>query len=268
MPIQESSLLIIHYNHPYYESAGFLIELYGGIFPNIIFYGDGEGDLVNENGITIHRIPNKFGYFFTRVMTDVFEKYPSFDGYYFLQDDCILNYWNYTGLDSEKIWFALHFNNDNSCNFYSSFDFYRNRENSNWIWWSTSEGAEATKCAMNLLKSEQLEQLVQNIGSNMAVGTVCDMFYIPGKFQKASLELCKIYKDVFCEIAVPMILCSLDTIQNWECLKMEWRIVGSSPVKYPSDCHWVHPIKLSDIKNRVLIQNIFNLYDEQNNRPI
>lgn len=248
-------LLIIHYNHPYYSSAGFLKELYLPYCPNIVFFGDGNREELRVEGIKIQEIATDSGRLFSRVMSKVFEQYPSFRGYLFLQDDCLLNYWQFTHLNKDKIWFALFFNESKEP-FFSSINLITNEIFIRpWEGWHIHSLLENTKKAYSTMPKKFLNKIQKTLGADRAVTQVCDMFYIPGRHTEKALELSNQFKDVFCEIAVPMTLCALDPIKKWEQLSMRWG--AASLENYPYHLSWIHPIKLSHLDTRKKVKEIF-----------
>jgi hypothetical protein len=264
---EEDILLIINYNHPHYSSTQFLKELYAPAFSHIVFYGDG-GNIIESNGYEVKEVPAGRdvshgvygGYFLTRILADVLQRYPNYRGYLVLQDDYLLQYWNLAGLDREKIWFGIHCNNSPSV-FYSKADLKSGRL-PEYPWpWSWPHSLEPTNTALGKISRGLLDQLEQSIGVGKVVGQMCDMFYLPGKYWKEALELSIAFQDVFYEIAVPTSFCALAPRNEWEKLKMIWGVAEanhafSHPDMY-ADVHWIHPVKFSNPANRIQAQKIF-----------
>ena len=84
-----------HYTHPYYSTIPFLHELYG--FPLVAVYGPTPG----EDVIVADTQGGHVGY---RIFLDMFERFPSADGYLLVHDDFLLNRWNLEKLDLRKVW--------------------------------------------------------------------------------------------------------------------------------------------------------------------
>lgn len=86
------------------------------------------------------------------------------------------------------------------------------------------------------------------------------MFYLPQKFRHNAVRLSKIFKNVFCEIAVPTMLVCLDDIEHWEFLRGHWGFQlqsGSYPApEYVEESDWIHPLKFSKEKERVFAQKV------------
>jgi len=261
-------LLVVHYNHPYYESMEFIKNLYSSIYPNIVFYGEKKAQDVIE--ITTH-----IGFFFSRVVADALVRFPDYKGYLFLQDDVLMNYWNYSNLDKEKIWFSISLYtpqmdippswDTNYNRKRASEEFYYAKadgsDSDDWYWWKKPSGLHPAMRAFRRLKPKDRLILERNIGSNRLAAMVCDMFYLPKKFSQDAIRLSKIFKNVFCEISIPTMLNCLDDISNWELLKALWGFGGGGDVYYPMDIHWAHALKFSrsidrDFAERIIKENV------------
>ena len=94
----DGTLLVIHYNFPFYDSIEFLKELYEPVFgKNIVVYGP-------EEHPGVHAVPTYKGWYFSRVVSDCYKRFPNYEGYVFLQDDCLLHYWNWKKLDTNSFY--------------------------------------------------------------------------------------------------------------------------------------------------------------------
>lgn len=266
----DDTLLIIHYNHPYYESIDFIKNLYGKAFKNIVFYGE----LPHKDVIAV---TTTIGFYLSRVVADALTRFPSYNGYIFLQDDVLMNYWNFTSLDKEKIWFAIsrypRQDMQQPISWETTFDKSKSKYeflhatidgsyNDGWYWWTHETGIEPMQKVIKFFKKKDIKMLKQNIGRNQLVAQVCDMFYLPKKYSVDAKRISRLFRDVFCEISIPMMLNSLDRIENWEILKMFWGY--SDPGQYRTDLDWFHPLKFSFPENRNLAeQAINNFYNTQ-----
>jgi hypothetical protein len=111
----KDTLLVIYYANPHFETIDFLKELYSPVFKNIVFYGDrtqhldiGEFIRENEDGYygKYRIVYTRNGYYLSRWIKDALINYPGYAGYIFMQDDCIMQFWNFLNLDKNKIWFG------------------------------------------------------------------------------------------------------------------------------------------------------------------
>jgi hypothetical protein len=251
-------LLVIHFNHPYYSNIQFLKDLYSPVFKNIVFYGEKPDPNVFD-------VYSHYGFFLSNVLQDVLTRFPQYKGYLILQDDCILNFWNYLSLDNDKIWFATNFNNLQGISVRNGLSItqFNKEEQTNW-WTQIFNGLTRQKTiqlAYPHLAPEDQDVLQKNIGKGNVASNLCDFFYIPRRLSGAALRLSQVFKNVFCEAAIPTMLCCLDSIENWEKLNMIWdgaRAGYLFSADYPKKFHWIHPVKFSNLNNRAIITKIFN----------
>jgi hypothetical protein len=245
-------LLVVHYNHPHYKSMDFIREIYSPIFPNIVFYGEAAYPTVNV-------VKTEIGHYFTPVVEAVFKTFPGYHGYIFLQDDCLMNFWNYLRLDKEKIWFLATGSTKNFPG--TSFD----EQKPCWQF-ASYWGLKALRVAFPQLSTQDLEQYTKNHGENRAIGGMCDMFYIPGKFADQVIPLCEIFQNVFCEISIATILSCLDDTYNWELLSKLWsQNCEHSISNYNPSFDWIHPLKFSNEKYQEFTKTQIKKYYFNNN---
>lgn len=234
-------LLVVHYNHPYYNSIPFIEDLYSSIFPNIVFFGEAPHPKVNV-------IRTEKGYKFSKVVANVLDRFPGYVGYIFLQDDCFMNFWNYERLDTTKFWFM-----ENDKAGFRRTDI-TNINISSLSWWfgHPTVGMKQYAAALKQIDPQELFLLEKNHGKNQCIGFGCDMFYIPQKFAKQALNLSLIFSNVFCELSIPTILSCIDELSNWEKLNALWFVGSSAKVlpAYSPEYDWVHPLKFSCIEDR------------------
>ena len=258
-------LLVVHYNHPYYESIQFLKTLYAD-FPNIVFYGE---KVNSSDPSAVIQVETIHGWFFSRVIADALKRFPNYRGYIFLQDDTLMNFWNFTRFNKDKIWFGVSFYRalgPTPPSWFTGFDtskvlreFHASIPNSGWHW-DEPTGNAAIMAAIPQLRSSDRQRLKKNVGKNGKIGMVCDMFYLPGKFGKKALRISRVFGNVFCEIAVPMMLACLDDFKNWEYLRGHWGFtLGKGEYPHPTyrgKSDWVHPLKFSQQAARDFAQKV------------
>lgn len=147
-------LLIVNYNHPHYESIPLLKKIYGPYFKHIVFYGPYERP-------DVYFYPHQYGYFSYMCISDAMQKYPGFDGYLFLHDDCILNAWKIQDLDSSKIWFPLYglLTTEEGQGIDLQLEAHAVP---GWYWWQTSMGCPAMTAAFNELPQNYKNILEEN----------------------------------------------------------------------------------------------------------
>ncbi|MEX1012613.1 MAG: hypothetical protein WDZ27_02860 [Waddliaceae bacterium] len=237
----QNILLVINFNSHHYSNIDFLKEIYSSAFPNIVFYGSGKDPRVIQ-------ISDYRGFYNHGSLVDAMNRFPNYAGYLFVQDDCFFNYWNFDRLNKDKIWF-------HSKLFIESLDVV----NMKWNWWNQVFGRRAAIEAIKKLPKKYIEILNLNLGKYRVAFAWSDLFYVPRRLRKNYIEVAKCFLNpkVFCEIAIPTILCSLDSIQEWENLNVVW---GKSLEHYTPDIDWFHPIKFSSRENREFIRQIVSNY--------
>jgi hypothetical protein len=228
-------LLVINFNHPHYNNIPFLDKIYSPVFPNIVYYGEKKDSRVIQ-------LPHHYGYWGHNVILDAMKRFPGYRGYLCVQDDCFMNFWNYSRFDKDKVW-AYKF----------STLLMSNKKANPWSWWNFDCGRIATKVAYKKMSKKHRQILQKNLGRNHVAYGYADFVYIPGRLTKEYIKVCRCFNDpqVFVEIAVPTILSSIEDINNWEIYKPCWGIKSISD--YSSEVDWVHPIKFSDQKNKKFI---------------
>lgn len=253
------TLLIINYNHPFYQSIPFLREIYSEVFPHIVFYGEQPHPEVNVYA-------THMGYFCQDVIADAMEKWPDFEGYICVQDDCFMNFWNFARLDKNKIWITSPRTSIKGQNRYSSFFDVADPKRHPWPWVNLPIGKQAVLKALGNIPSRNLQILESNCGENNILGSLVDFVYIPGRLKDQYIFLCKLISNppIFVEIAIPFIFTCIEDIHNWEFLHTLW---GPEDIykSYGAHYDWVHPFKFSNPNSQNFIRNIMNTWKAKNN---
>ena len=246
-------LLIINFNHPHYDNIPFLKELYGKFFSKIIFYG--EKDHPQINSFKIDK-----GFLLGPIIHDALTKYPNYKGYIFLQDDCVLNIWNYLSLDLDKLWLPQATLTPLNWKFmwYQWANMVDAHNPSAWLFWTAPWGYKAMKEGWLQLLPHDRENLDKNAGTNNTPGAQCDMFYIPHQFRQDAIRLNEYFKNALCEYAVPTIMSCLDLQVNWENTTLYWDY--HLETQWPLAATVVHPVKFSNHKFRIKTEEIFNAF--------
>lgn len=254
-------LLVVHFNWPYYGNIEFLKNLYSPVFKNIVFYGE-------QAAPGVFAVASHEGYYIGEFLQDVFTRFPQYKGYLIVQDDCIVNFWNFLTLDKNKIWYAPKFNGRDNFNIVRLKD---GKHLGGYFWegWErvlngTTRRAD-TKEAYKQLTAQDKAMLAMNIGKDNIASHFVDFYYIPGRYAANAKRLAGIFRNVFCEIAALNILLCLDDMRHWEKLTMLWGIgqtptgmLRIAPTNYPTGYHWIHPVKCSSPENRATLLSVFN----------
>ena len=225
----EKTLLIINYNHPFYDSIPFLKKLYGKEFPHIVFYGERQCE-------GVEKIDHNFGWFGQRVLEDAMRKWPKFEGYLMINDDCLVNYWNLRRLDRKEIWHCP----------YEKISL-QERE-INWNWWKMTCGLQSLQPALQHMPNRFHKTLQRNLGRGFVQKGMCDVIYFPQRFRKKFLRLCPLFTDVFLELGIPVMCGSLSTLETVQKLQAVF-LWGEEREKYSEAYSWdidfLHPVKFS-----------------------
>lgn len=266
-------LLVIYYANPHFETIDFLKQLYSPVFKNIVFYGDrtqhvdiGEFDHEYEDGDhgRYHIVYTRNGYYLSRWIKDVLISYPGYAGYIFMQDDCIMQFWNFLNLDKNKIWFnataAWHPGYEEQPQ-QKCMTINQTTDPQYTGWFNTAAGMPQLENMFGRLFDEERAMLTANFRENGAAWYMVDFFYFPGRFAGKVLRLCNLFDRVFCEISIPTMLGSMDYLQNWEELPHWWSCFNSGDTlkqEHNPNYYWMHPLKFSYEQNRSFASKLFH----------
>lgn len=200
-------VMIIVFNYPYYDSVPILTRFYKPIFPKLFICGPrGNKSVPNVTHVFINK--GIYGY---QCLAEAIRKYPGNEGYFYINDDVILNYWNlaYSRFNKGVIW--------RSNNQFGRIDLKKNLTQP-WYWWVSPYGVNNTKLAIKeiqrfgtqfkMYKDMFIQYKNNGNGSYYAYSGRSDIFYIPRKYSIKFQELAQIFyrNAVFLEIAVPTII--------------------------------------------------------------
>lgn len=250
----KNTLLIINFNHPYYNNIPFLQHLYGQIFDQIVFYGEHAHHLVTA-------LPTAKGFNLGPVIEDVLTKYPEYKGYFFLQDDCLLHPWACLSFDLDKLWLpraTLELEKWQHEPWYASPNMV-DGTNPHLPIWPGPYGYNPTKRGWDQLLAKDRENLDKNAGTNNVPHAQCDLFYIPQRYRKEVLRLNSLFNGVFCELAVPIIFCCLADKKEWERTTLYWDFLSEMINSgWPMGFTCLHPVKFSKGELQNHVQALFN----------
>jgi hypothetical protein len=238
-------LLIINYNHPYYSSIPVLQELYSPWFPNIVFYGPRQHP-------GVHTCQHHEGWFAYTGITDAMQRYPGFNGYLQVHDDCIINCWNFTRFNKDKIWFV---GAPMKASLVPNLG--------NWLWWKKDVGYPAAQNLFNMLPVQYKKKLDENFGPNSISWGYSDIVYFPASYTEDVVYLSTLCRKVnlFLEIALPTICACLTKKESIESINgvALWENKHLITAKYTKNIDYVHPLKLSQKENIVFIKKQYGL---------
>ncbi|KAK3744385.1 hypothetical protein QZH41_002697 [Actinostola sp. cb2023] len=202
-------LLVIVYNYPYYNSIKHFKDFYKPAFPNMVFCGPLDRS-AGSSVMTVDIYRGVLGY---ECLGKAMRQHPGYEGYFYINDDVILNYWNFYDFDKSSIW--------QSPNVFTSTSMYGNIEDQ-WYWWRSPYGLPNCRQAYEHLTNvslgnEALRILKENgNGSLRCYSGRSDVLYIPKKHAQTFSVLSFIFYNhrVFLEIAVPTILRIIERESN------------------------------------------------------
>jgi len=200
-------VLVIVYNYPYYDSIHLLRQLYEPVFPKLFICGP-QGNTSVEN---VTQVPINRGIFGYHCLAEAIRRHPGYEGYFYINDDVILNYWNLLKgrFDKQIIW--------RSNNQFGKINLLENLTQP-WYWWVSPYGVNNTKNAIRniqklgtkfkMYKDMFLQYRQNGNGSYFAYSGRSDIVYIPRKYSIKFQELAQIFyrNSVFLEIAIPTML--------------------------------------------------------------
>ncbi|KAJ8755559.1 hypothetical protein K2173_022138 [Erythroxylum novogranatense] len=206
--------------------------LYGRIFKTVVILSQQKNeDLAVEEG----NLDQMYKH-----LPKIFDRFTSAEGFLFLQDDTILNYWNLLQADKKKLWIT-------------------DKVSKSWTIVSTSEKSEwytkQGEMVQNVVSSMQVHFQVnyKEAFKNDQSLLICssEIFYIPRHFVADFVDLVSLVGDfdIHNKVAIPMFFLSMDSPQNFDPIlgKMvyETQPPPSNSTLYSAQVAAVHPWKVS-----------------------
>lgn len=173
--------------------------LYGRIFRTVVILAEQKNaDLAVEEG----RLD-----FVYKQLLNIFSRFTSAEGFLFLQDNTILNYWNLLQADKSNLWIT-----DKVSKSWSTVS---TSGNSDWF----SKQADMVKKVVSMMPVHFQVNYKETINSDQLL-TVCssDVFYIPRRFIADFTELVHLVDnlEIHHKVAIPMFFLSMDSPQNFD----------------------------------------------------
>ncbi|WOL04058.1 putative glycosyltransferase STELLO2 [Canna indica] len=178
--------------------------LYGRIFKTVVILSEqSNSDLAVEYG----QFAEAYKY-----LPKVFNKFQEAEGFLFLQDDMILNYWNLLQADKMKLWTT-------------------NKVPASWV----SVSTEGNDSEWHVSQGNLVKKIVDNFPVHFQTSykestsdgrlIICgsEIFYIPRRFVTDFSDLVGIVGDlrIHHKVAVPMFLLAMDTPENFDSSALE-----------------------------------------------
>lgn len=192
-------VLVMHCSRPVERTALEWRLLYGRVFKTVIILSEERNaDLMVELGQLSHAY---------KYLPKIFSRYAGADGFLFLQDNMILNYWNLLQADKNKLWITNKVPES----------WITTKIDSNSSQWSVNQ-ASLVKQAVNTFPAHFQTNFKDNNGDGSL--TICgsELFYIPQPFAGDFIDLVELVRnfDVHQIVAVPMIFMAMDSPRNFD----------------------------------------------------
>ncbi|KAK9128726.1 hypothetical protein Syun_017523 [Stephania yunnanensis] len=208
--------------------------LYGRIFKTVIILSEqSNSDLVVEQG--------QLDYAY-KFLPKIFDRYSSAEGFLFLQDDTILNYWNLLQADKTKLWIT-------------------DKVSGSWVTVATSGNdtawfksqADLVKDVVNTMPVHFQVSYKENRPSGEVLA-LCnsEVFYIPQHFVADFKDLVGLVgnQEIHHKIALPMFFTAIDSPRNFDPVFSTMIYGSKSPSNissfYSAHVPAVHPSKISN----------------------
>ncbi|KAL3533778.1 hypothetical protein ACH5RR_007299 [Cinchona calisaya] len=173
--------------------------LYGRIFKTVIILSKQKNvDLAVEQGQLDH---------IYKYLPKLFSRYISADGFLFLQDDTILNYWNLLQADTTKLWIT-------------------NKVSKSWTTVSVAgdkdwfvKQADMVKKVVATMPVHFQVNYKESVKTEQSL-TICnsELFYVPHHFVADFVDLVNLVGDldIHHKVAIPMFFMAMDSQQNFD----------------------------------------------------
>jgi len=247
-------LLVIVYHFAKYDSIPHLESLYKGAFPNIAICGPKEDKEYKVDII----VKNDGGLIAYHCLGRAVRLYPRYEGYLYINDDMIVNWWNFRNFDKSKIWQSSFIENGHPLRQEGDQNI---SYSTKWVWFNSSYGVEPCNKTIKEIRSLKPynwdpNRLIANLKHNGDGRMYCskgwsDVYYIPRIYADQFADICDIFyrNKVFLEIAVTTMIRLLDLRENTVKLSGHYLPdIGPSDSKsfwthYRTDITFMHPFK-------------------------
>ena len=206
--------LAINFNHPFYDTIQILKKFYSPVFPNFMICGPEIS--ANYSVVRIDQPKKEYGYYGYQCLVEAIRRNPGYNGYLYVNDDMIVNWWNLLQLDRNKVWFTS-LGEVTTQNIYDK-DYS--------FWWRRANCLQRCKSAYVEMQNSSIftdlkifQQLKKNLGTtDVCIGALSDIVYIPKRLSEKYALLGQKFYDhrLFLEVATPMAVTFLEDTNNVE----------------------------------------------------
>ncbi|CAL0317072.1 unnamed protein product [Lupinus luteus] len=193
-------VLILHCSGPVERTALEWRLLYGRIFRTVVILSEKKDmDLVVQEG----HLDQAYKY-----LPKIFDQFSSAEGFLFLRDNTILNYWNLLQADKTKLW-AMN-KVSGSWSSVSTSD-----KSDRWI----SHQASMVQKVVSMMPAQYQVSYKETIGNDKNL-LICssEVFFVPRRFISDFVDLVNLVGDleIHQTVAIPMLFVSMDSQQNFD----------------------------------------------------
>ncbi|KAK7267308.1 hypothetical protein RIF29_19978 [Crotalaria pallida] len=226
-------VLILHCSGPVEHTALEWRLLYGRIFRTVVILSEKKDtDLVVQEG----HLDKAYKY-----LPKIFDQFSSAEGFLFLQDNTILNYWNLLQADKTKLWIMNKVSESWSSVLVSG-------DKSDWL----SQQASMVQKVVNMMPANYQVSYKETSGNeNNLILCSSEVFYVPRRFTSDFVELVNLVGnlEIHQKVAIPMFFVSMDSPQNFDSVLDTTIYKQNSPANsstlYSAKVPAVHPWKVS-----------------------
>ncbi|KAF9623896.1 hypothetical protein IFM89_006242, partial [Coptis chinensis] len=175
--------------------------LYGRIFKTVIILSEqSNSELAVERG----QLEQAYKY-----LPKIFDRYTSAEGFLFLQDDTILNYWNLLPADKNKLWIADQVSNS----------WFAVPTRGNDSAWFSSQANKMVKKVVNTMPAHfQVSYKENGPAKNSLILCSSDVFYVPRRFLGDFKDLVGLVGnlEIHHKFAIPMFFLAMDSPPHFD----------------------------------------------------
>ncbi|KAL8128671.1 hypothetical protein V2J09_017826 [Rumex salicifolius] len=202
--------------------------LYGRIFKTVIILSEHK-----NKDLAVHQ--GHLDYIYKKLPI-VMKRYSSADGFLFLHDNTVLNYWNLVQADKTKLWIT-----DKVSKSWSTVS---TKENKDWF----QKQAKMVKKVVSMMPAHFQINYKETVKSEHdVIISNSEVFYIPRRFVSGFVDLVNMVGDVEMhhKVATPLIFLSMDSPRNFDSvlntMSYEEKPPSNSSTLYSAQAPAVHP---------------------------
>jgi len=204
-------LLAINFKHPFYRNIPMLKRLFEPVFPNYLFCGP-EVDKEKGHPIVVISHPKEeYSNFGFMCLVEAIRRKPGFSGYFYVNDDVVINWFHFYKLDRSKIWFP----EPHKMGEY-------NMIGTKIVLWWLKIGSYLERCSKafvemesdpKFLKMNATKIYLENVGNiRICSRSFSELVYIPARVAKSFEIIAQKFYDhrVVSDVTIPMSILMLD----------------------------------------------------------